>query len=569
MSSLLLRTLREDPADAELPGHRLLVRAGYVRRVSAGVYSWLPLGQRTLNRIIDRIRHEMDRIGDQEVLMPALLPRDLYERSGRFAEYGDLLFQVTDRRGARHVLGPTHEELVTQLVAGEISSYRSLPLSVYQIQTKYRDEARARSGPLRGREFLMKDAYSFDLDQDGLQRSYERHRTAYEDLFDGLGLSYRVVHALSGPMGGSHSEEFLALTDSGEDTFVACSACDYAANTEAASIRPPEPPDPQGTPAMQTVYTPGAPGIEDVVAYFAEHLGGGLSAAGMLKSIVFRVDGQPAVVLVPGDREVDEERLAAALAPAAVEPFGEADFADRPDLVRGYVGPQEMAGRGVAVYGDVRVAPGTSWVTGANRADHHVRDAVAGRDFTVDRVVEVVTPRAGDPCSRCARPLRIARGIEIGHVFQIGTKFAEAMGLTVLGPDGTPVTVTMGCYGIGVGRLLATMAEQFHDARGLRWPERIGPYDVHVVAAGRDHVPAALDVGRQLSDAGFEVLVDDRAEASAGVKFTDAELLGMPHIVVVGRAMAQGMVELRDRHTDTRVTVPVGDVARTLAPGWP
>lgn len=565
MTTSLLRTQREDPAEAEVPSHRLLLRAGYVRRTAAGIYTWLPAGLRVLNNVARVVREEMDRAGGQELLFPALLPRDHYEATGRAQEYGDSLFTLQDRKGQNLVLGPTHEEAFTLLARGEMSSYRDLPQLLYQVQTKYRDEARPRSGPLRGREFLMKDGYSFDLDDAGLQRSYQAVRDAYERILTRVGLHYRIVSAISGAMGGSHSEEFLAPSPVGEDTFVSCGSCGYAANTEAATIRPPSAVDAERVAPMEVLRTPAAPGVEDLVAHFAEHLGGGVRAQDILKCILFDVDGEPVAVLVPGDREVDEERLAAALAPAKVVAFGPEDFARRPDLVRGYVGPPGMAARGVRVYADLRVAPGTVWVTGANAVEHHARHAVAGRDFTVDEVVDVVRPLSGEPCPQCGSALAVANAIEVGHIFQLGRKYTDAFEMTVLGPDGRPTRPTMGCYGIGVTRLVAAIAEQTHDDRGLRWPAEVAPYDVHVLTLGRGGQAAtAVELAENLDAAGWNVLLDDR-DASPGVKLTDAELIGIPHAVVVGRRAADGVVELRDRHTGTVDEVPLAGVTATIA----
>ena len=584
MSSSFVRTLREDPADAEVPSHRLLVRAGYVRRVAAGIYTWLPLGVRVLANVTRVVREEMERIGGQEVLFPALLPREPYDATGRTGAYGDLLFRLRDRRGAGYLLGPTHEEMFTLLARSELASYRDLPLVLFQIQTKYRDEARPRSGLLRGREFAMKDSCSFDLDAAGLQKSYEAHREAYQRIFDRLGIDYRIVAAVSprgdgrvsiaaergaervrsrasghGAMGGSASEEFLAPTPVGEDTFVLCGECGYAANSEAV----PAPGHPVPTvdhPPVEVLDTPQTPTIETLAARL------GVPASATLKNLLVWADDEIVAVGVPGDRDVDVARLEQALAPARVRIVEAGDFAGRPDLVRGYVGPQGMAGRVFRYLADPRVAPGTSWVTGANEVDRHARNVVCGRDFTVDRYVEVATVLPGDPCPRCAGPLSIDRAVEVGHVFQLGRVYADAFGLDVLGSDGVPARVTMGSYGIGVSRALAVVAEQHHDGRGLVWPREVAPYDVHVVPVGRgDQLAHALGLADRLDAAGQRVLVDDRADASTGVKLTDAELLGMPWIVVVGRRAAEGVVEVRDRRGGTADEVAVGDVVRVLS----
>ncbi|HSP37496.1 MAG TPA: proline--tRNA ligase [Frankiaceae bacterium] len=559
MSSLFLRTLRDDPADAEVPSHKLLVRAGYVRRISSGIWTWLPLGKIVLDRVAAVVREEMNRIGGQELLFPALLPREPYDATGRATEYGDLLFQLKDRRGGDYVLGPTHEELFTLLVKGEYSSYKDLPVTLYQVQTKYRDEARPRSGILRGREFVMKDAYSFDLDDSGLQKSYELQREAYVRIFDRLGLDYRIVSAVSGAMGGSASEEFLAPTPVGEDTFVACANCGYAANVEAVPSVPPEvdasPEALAEHPALEEVPTPNTPTIETLAAHL------GVPASATLKNVLLKVDGEVVAIGVPGDREVDLTRLEATLAPAVIEPFEAGDFAARPDLVRGYIGPQA---RLTPYYADRRIAPGTAWVTGANKADIHVRNAVVGRDFTVDRYLDVADVEAGDPCPRCGHALALDRAIEIGHIFQLGRKYTDAFGLDVLGPDGKPQRVTMGSYGIGVSRAVAAILEQNHDDRGPIWPAEVAPADVHLVAVGKaGQREAAEQLADELAASGRRVLLDDRG-VSAGIAFADADLLGMPTIVVLGKSLADGEVELKDRRSGERRRVKLDAVLGDL-----
>jgi prolyl-tRNA synthetase len=574
MSTLFLRTLRDDPADAEVPSHRLLVRAGYVRRVAPGIYSLLPLGVMIYERVAKIVREGMDSIGAQEVHFPALLPREYYEATGRWDEYGDTLFRLRDRRDNDYLLGPTHEEMFTLMVKGEYSSYRDFPVILYQVQTKYRDEARPRSGIMRGREFVMKDSYSFDLDDAGLAKSYQLHRDAYISIFDRLGIDYRIVSAMSGAMGGSKSEEFLAPSPVGEDTFVTCSNCDYAANVEAVQVRPPDPvPDTTTHPAMRKLNTPEAPGITALVDHLNAHHGMSVDASQLLKNILFKVaapDGATKLimVLVPGDREIDEERLAAAVAPGRLQPFEDDDFAANPDLVKGYVSAIGMRDRDVEVLADPRIVAGSAWVTGANEFEHHVVDAVVERDFHVARYIEVATVAAGDPCPRCGAPLSIDRAIEIGHIFQLGRKYTDAFELDVLGSDGKPVRVTMGSYGIGVTRAIAVIAEQLHDELGLVWPRAVAPAEVHIVAAGKEpQIDAALQLGIEADAAGLRVLVDDRTGVSAGVKFKDAELLGMPTIVVVGRGLADGMVEIRDRRTGERHDVPLaGALAHLLLP---
>lgn len=560
MSRLMIKTLRDDPADAETLNHKLLVRAGYVRRTAAGIWSWLPLGKKVLENVSRVVREEMDAIGGQEVLLPALLPKEPYEASGRYDEYGDLLFRLQDRKGSDYLLGPTHEEIFTQVVKDMCSSYKDLPVILYQIQTKYRDEARPRAGVLRGREFQMKDSYSFDTTDEGLAESYRLHRGAYIRIFDRLGLDHRIVSAVSGAMGGSASEEFLAPAPAGEDTFVDCPNCDYAANTEAVTFVA-TPGDASGTAPVEEMDTPDTPTIETLADFL------GVPASATLKNLLVKVDGEIVAVGVPGDREVDLGKLGEHLAPAEVELVTAEDFVGRPDLVRGYVGPQGL--EKVRYIADPRVAAGTSWITGANKEGVHARNVVCGRDFEVDDHLDVVVVEAGDPCPRCGTGLQVDRAIEIGHIFQLGRKYADIFSLDVLGQQGKPVRVTMGSYGIGVSRAVAALAEQTADDKGLCWPREIAPADVHVVAAGKAlQAELALDVSEKLAAAGVRVIVDDRAGVSPGVKFTDAELIGVPTILVAGRRSAEGVLELKDRRTGEREELTVEDaVARLTAQG--
>lgn len=572
MSTLFLRTLREDPADAEVPSHKLLARAGYVRRAAPGIHSWLPLGKIVLENVTRVVREEMERIGTQEVLFPALLPREPYERSGRWTEYGDNLFRLRDRKGADYLLGPTHEEMFTDLVKGEYSSYKDYPVMLYQIQTKYRDEARPRAGILRGREFVMKDSYSFDLDDEGLQRSYDLHRAAYVRIFDRLGVQYKIVFATSGAMGGSASEEFLAVAEHGEDTFVQCTACDYAANTEAVELAVPGKQDPSTHPPLAVLDTPDTPTIETLVRSVRAQ-GLDATAADTLKNVVLktRLPGNPwelLVVGVPGDREVDLKRLGGQLDPVEVEQAEPEDLAGVPGLVKGYIGPQVLRELDVRYLVDPLVAPGSSWVTGANRQDAHAAHVVRGRDFEPDGEIGAVEVREGDRCAHCGGELAIARGIELGHVFQLGRKYADAVELDALGPDAKPIRITMGSYGVGVSRAVAVLAEQHHDDKGLIWPREVAPADVHVVGTGKgEQIPEALRIADELEARGLRVIVDDRTGVSPGVKFTDAELIGVPTIVVVGRGLASGVVELRDRAADERQEIPITEIVGRLAPG--
>lgn len=572
LSKLFVRTLRDDPAAAELASHKLLVRAGYIRRAAPGIYSWLPLGLRVLAKVEQIVREEMDAIGGQEVRFPALLPREPYEETGRWTEYGPNLFRLKDRRDVDMLLGPTHEEMFTLLVKDLYSSHKDLPLTLYQIQNKYRDEARPRAGLLRAREFIMKDSYTFDVDDAGLQASYDAHREAYSRIFDRLGLEYVIVQATSGAMGGSASEEFLAVAEMGEDTFVR-SPGGYAANVEAVRIAAPEAVDASDVPEPHVIPTPDAGAIDDLVALLnadAPRSDREWLASDTLKNVVFKLvnpDGkaEPLVIGLPGDREIDAKRLEAAVEPAVAEPFTDADFEAYPLLVRGYLGPQvlgEESASGVRYLVDPRVVDGTRWVTGANEVDAHVVNLVAGRDFSADGVIDVAEVREGDPAPDGSGPLTLARGIEMGHIFQLGRKYADALGLKVLDANGRLVTVTMGSYGVGVSRAVAAVAEANHDDLGLAWPRALAPFDVHIVATGKDAAvfEAAEALAVELSDAGIDVLYDDR-NASPGVKFKDSELLGMPTVVVVGRGLATGVVEVRDRASGERVDVAVGDAA--------
>ncbi|WP_084108928.1 proline--tRNA ligase [Knoellia aerolata] len=575
MSSLFLRTLRDDPADAELPGHRLLVRAGYIRRAAPGIYTWLPLGLKVLRKVERIVREEMDAIGAQELTFPALLPREPYETTNRWTEYGDNIFRLKDRKGVDYLLGPTHEEMFTLAVKDMYGSYKDLPLSIYQIQNKYRDEARPRAGLLRGREFLMKDSYSFDVSDEGLQASYDAHRAAYVRIFDRLGFEYVIVAAMSGAMGGSASEEFLAVSAIGEDTFVRNDAGTYAANVEAVVVPQAGPVDASGVPAAHVEDTPDTPTIDTLVASLnANHPrpdGREWTAADTLKNVVVvlvQPDGArvPLAIGVPGDREVDPKRLEAQVAPAEVAAFEEKDFAANPSLVKGYIGPgvlgEDKESR-IRYVLDPSIAEGSAWVTGADEHGKHVLDLVLGRDFTADGTIQAAEVRDGDPSPDGNGVLHTARGIEMGHIFQLGRKFAEALDLKVLDEFGKLVTVTMGSYGVGVSRAVAAVAEGTLDEIGLCWPRAVTPADVHVVATGKnrdrdgDVFAKADEITAALEAQGLDVLYDDREKVSPGVKFKDSELIGIPTIVVVGKSLENGVIEIKDRRSGERREVAV------------
>ena len=575
LSSLFLRTLREDPAEAEVASHKLLLRAGYIRRAAPGVYTWLPLGLAVKAKIEQVVREEMANAGAQEVFFPALLPREPFEATGRWTEYGDNLFRLQDRKKADYLLAPTHEEMFTLLVKDLYSSYKDLPLALYQIQNKYRDEARPRAGLLRGREFVMKDAYSFDVTDEGLAKAYQAQRDAYERIFTRLGVDYVIVKADAGAMGGSASEEFLSPSPIGEDTFVR-SAGGFAANVEAVKTPAPAALPTEGLPAAVVHDSPNTPTIATLVdlanASVKRADGREWTAADTLKNVVLALtspEGKRSLVVVglPGDREVDAKRAEVAFAPNDVEPATEADFAANPGLVKGYIGPVkdgqavlgEKSSTGIRYLLDPRVVDGTAWITGANLSEKHVFDLVKGRDFEADGVADIAEVRAGDQAPDGSGPLELARGIEIGHVFQLGRKYAEALDLKVLDENGKLVTVTMGSYGIGVTRLVAVLAEANHDDKGLIWPAAVSPADVYVVAAGKDEAvyEAAEKLAAEFEAAGKSVILDDRAKVSPGVKFGDAELIGVPQIVIVGKGLETGEVDLWNRRTGERRSVKV------------
>ncbi|QCB50868.1 proline--tRNA ligase [Rhodococcus sp. PAMC28707] len=575
LSQLFLRTLRDDPADAEVDSHKLLVRAGYVRRIAPGVYSWLPLGLRVLRQIERVVREEMNAIGAQEISLPALLPREPYETTNRWTDYGDALFKLKDRKGNDMLLGPTHEELFALTVKGEYNSYKDLPVTLYQIQTKYRDEERPRAGILRGREFVMKDSYSFDMDEDGLKRSYAAHREAYQKIFARLGVKYVIVAATSGAMGGSASEEFLAESDIGEDTYVRCIESGYAANVEAVTTPSPPSLPIEGQPAAIDHETGDTPTIATLVEWAnSVDLGRTVTAADTLKNLLLKVrnaDGEWELLAVglPGDREVDEKRLEASLEPAEFALLTDADFEANPFLVKGFIGPRALQANGVRYLVDPRVVEGTSWITGADVTGKHVVNLVAGRDFTPDGTIEAAQVRDGDLSPDGRGALVSARGIEIGHIFQLGYKYTDAFSVDVLGESGKPVRLVQGSYGVGVSRLVAVVAEQMHDDKGLRWPSEVSPADVHLVIANKDEAAraGAESIAAALDAQGLDVLFDDR-KASPGVKFKDSELIGVPVVVVVGRGWAEGKVELRDRFTgesrDLETETAVADIVETV-----
>jgi prolyl-tRNA synthetase len=572
MSQLFVRTLRDDPADAEVDSHRLLVRAGFIRKVAAGVYSWLPLGYRVLRKVEQIVREEMDGAGAQELLLPIVQPLELWQRTGRDKAYGPLMFKLTDRKESGFALAPTAEEVITVTASNEYGSYRDLPVNLYQINWKYRDELRPRFGLLRSREFLMKDAYSFDADIEGLKASYKLMYDAYHRVFERCGLSFRPVEAQAGEIGGDVNHEFMAVAAVGEDDFVWCRNCDYAANVEAAvrSANPPGGPDiadaTATVPSMAPEHTPDLPGIKGVAEFL------GVAPNEMLKCIAFDVDGEMGLALVPGDREVNPFALNRALAGRKVRLWEDADFDAHPDVPKGYIGPH-FPGATVRVADPaVQVAPaGGGWVTGANKVDHHVRHAVLGRDFDVDTFADLVTVVTGDACPRCGSPLSVDRGIEVGHTFQLGTKYSVALGADYTDETGQQHPMVMGCYGIGVSRVVAAVVEEHHDDNGLAWPAALAPYQVHLVSLpgkgeAAPEVRAAADkLYEDLRAAGVDVLYDDR-DQSPGVKFADADLLGMPtQLILGGKGLARGVVERKDRRSGERDEVALSEVVGVVS----
>jgi prolyl-tRNA synthetase len=553
MSRLFARTLREAPAEAEITSHQLLLRAAYIRKVMAGAYTWLPLGWRTLRKVEQIVREEMNASEAQEIRMPIILPSEPWKVTGRWQTYGDLMFKLEDRHGRELGLGPTHEEVVTPLVAGEFTSYRDLPVTLFQIEWKYRDEFRPRFGLLRGREFLMKDAYSFDRDENGMQASYDVMFEAYKRIVDRCGLRYRIVEADPGEIGGGVNHEFMALADVGEDEFVYCENCDYAADIEAATTKPPDPASATELEELAEVSTPGRSSIDAVSELLHRR------PAEMLKCMLYDAGGETVAVLVPGDREVNEEKVGRAMWPAPVRSFTDEDFARR-GLMKGYVGPQGMP-QDITIIADHSVRAGKNWITGANKVDAHVAGANAGRDFRVDRWEDVSQARAGDPCPVCGGKLILSRGMVLGHTYQLGTRYSKPLKATFVDEDGTEQPYQMGCYGIGIDRIVAAAAEQFNDEAGLKWPKMLAPYDVVVIPTNMDQ-PAVVEVAEglysELGERRVEVVLDDR-EVTAGVKFADADLIGYPVQAVVGkRGIEAGTVDLKARTTGERSTSPRG-----------
>jgi prolyl-tRNA synthetase len=561
-SKMLIPTVKEVPSEAVSPSHVLLLRGGFIRKLGAGIYNYLPLGHRVLTKVARIVREEMDRAGAQEVLMPAALPAELWQETGRWDGFGDVLLKFKDRKGADFCLGPTHEEIITDMVRREVKSYRQLPLNLYQIQMKFRDEARPRGGLLRTREFLMKDAYSFDVDEEGAKKSFEAMREAYKRIFTRCGLTFRLVQADSGAMGGSMSAEFQILSDTGEDAIVACDKCDYAANVEVAElVPPPEAPADLTRADVKQVATPGKKTIDDVSAFL------GVGADRMLKGLVYaapRTDSRERIVLVVvrGDHEVNEVKLARAVGAREVLLASDADVVRVTGAPVGFAGP---VGAKVPVYADLSVRAVVDGVTGANVVDQHLTGVNAGRDFT-PTWADLRSAGSGDTCARCGGTYKAYKGIEGGHIFVLGTHYSAKMKATFLDDKGAETPIVMGCYGIGVSRVVAAAIEQHHDADGILWPVAIAPFEVLItpLGTGAEVAKAAEALHEALAAEGIDVLLDDREERP-GVKFKDADLLGIPFRVTIGeRGLKEGIVELKRRAEKDPVKVPLAEAAAAV-----
>lgn len=557
MSRLYAPTLKEDPAEAELASHRLLLRAGMIRRTASGLYSYLPLAWRSLRKIEEVIREEMEAIGAQEMLVPMLTPGELWHESGRWDAYGPELMRMHDRHDREFCLGPTHEETFTDLVRNELRSYKQLPVTLYQIQDKFRDELRPRFGLMRGREFIMKDAYSFSATQESLQECYDQQKAAYASIAERCGIRALPVVADSGQIGGDTSVEFMALADAGEASLVWCD-CGFAADVEAAATTVSVTEGP-GDGTLEKVYTPGLGTIETVASFF------GFPENGTRKSLaLIAEDGTRVVAIVPGDHELNEIKAARLFGDYHLMSDEELEEAG---LHKGFIGPVNLP-QDIRLVCDESLKASKSWTCGANEVDYHFTGACPGRDFEVDEWADLVSVHEGDPCPHCGKPLKGARGIEISQVFQLGTKYSDAMGATFMDEDGRERPFLMGCYGIGVSRTLAAVVEQHNDEHGICWPVCVAPYEVEVVPLDvHDEVvwPIAESIAQQLVDLGIEVVVDDRKERP-GVKFADADLMGFPYQIVCGKkAIKNGNVEVKVRATGERNEVPISEVASMLA----
>ena len=558
MSKLLMPTLREVPAEAEIASHRLMLRAGLIRKLAAGIYSYLPLGLRTLKKVEQIVREEMDRAGAQELLMSALLPAEAYQASGRWDVFGPSMFKLKDRGERDFCLGPTHEELFTQCVIDNVKSYKEYPMTLYQIQTKYRDEGRPRFGVIRSREFVMKDAYSFDLDEKGLDESYKKMYDAYNRIFTRLGLDFTVVDADSGAMGGSGSQEFMVKSPVGEDGIAYCESCGYAANYEKCECIPQAAEQIEGDLPMEKIETPNAHTIDELV----ESLG--MKAHNFAKTIIYKADDKYIAAMVRGDRDVNEVKLKNLV--GCTDDLELAEPAMVREITKAQVGFAGPIGIDIPVYADKEIELMRNFVVGANETDMHFKNVNIGRDFTPDTVADIRVVVTGDKCPKCGGEIKSEQGIEVGHIFKLGTKYSDALGLKYLDESGQQKTVIMGCYGIGVTRCVAAAVEQLHDDNGIIWPVSIAPYQAIIVTANykdEEQVKASEKLYQEFLDAGIDVLFDDRNER-AGVKFKDADLIGIPVRVVVGKKVGEGIVEYKERKMDTAVEIPMSDATKKV-----
>lgn len=552
-SSYFAPTLREVPAEAEIPSHKLLLRAGYLRKLGAGVYTYLPLAWKVIRKMEQVLREEQELINCAEMRMPTLVPKELMEETGRWGL--DVVYKLQDRRKADFALGFTHEEVITDLARQELRSWRDLPVMLYQVQTKFRDEPRPRGGVIRTREFLMFDAYSFDRDVDAMDTSYKAQRTAYERFFQRIGLRYLIVDADGGAIGDLDNQEFMSLADAGEDTVLSCDSCSYAANAEKCPVNPPAASETAPSVSLEEVHTPNARTIDEVAAFL------GTASSMFIKTLIYSADGKPIVVLVRGDHTVNDVKLARLVGAAELELAPEAMVVAVTGAPVGFAGPVGLTN--VPIYADHAVTVLQNAVTGANKADFHITGVAAGRDFTWTVVADIRVAEDGDSCPMCASgTMRTTRGIEIGHIFKLGDKYSKAMQLDVTGEDGKLQAIQMGCYGIGMSRSLAAIVEASHDKDGIIWPISVAPFEVSIVVAARqdDAQYAAADaIYKGMKAAGLDVYFDDRDER-AGVKFKDADLMGCPIRVVVGKGLATGVVEVKQRGTDVVETVALADI---------
>jgi len=539
MSKMLMPTLREVPAEAEIKSHQLMLRAGMMRKIAAGVYSYLPMGLKVLKKVENIIRASMDKYGAQEVLMPAILPAETYQASGRWDVFGPEMFRLKDRNDRDFCLGPTHEEVFTEMVKSEVHSYRNLPITLYQIQTKYRDERRPRFGVMRSREFIMKDAYSFDKDNEGLDKSYEYMYKAYHDAFDTMKLDYIVVDADSGAMGGSGSQEFMVKSEVGEDTIAYCS-CGYAANNEKAACVPERINCPEGDLPLEKIHTPNVKTIEELVGYL------NTDAKLFVKTLIYSADGKPVAVMVRGDRELNEVKLQNYLGCAELEMADAATVQQVTGAAVGFAGPIGIKCRLIM---DLEVAEMKNYIVGANETDYHFKNVCHERDFKPEAVIDVRTIVSGDACPHCGAKIETAQGIEVGHIFKLGTKYSKALNCSYLDENGKEQAMIMGCYGIGVNRCVSAIIEQNNDENGIIWPVNITPYHVIIVPVNvtdETQMKIAEEIYEELKNQGIDVIMDDRNER-AGVKFKDADLIGVPVRITVGKLAKEGKVEYKLR----------------------